>query len=743
MLDLDVFDRVVETSISSIRLVYNLGKSIWVNNHKLGKFDLFLVNELEKLEIEETSQSLSYAIFTFDPHQLGSLFVSQELVFECNSTTGLNSNYQILQRKLNQLLLAWSDESPLSKAQFKGLSYDLAMVLVQHFRVSKLGFKEESLSEQFKSYLQKNFREDVTLSTISEDFYMTSQYFSKIFKEQVGQTFYKYLTNLRLNFAKNLLENGKGNLLHVAMESGFPNVNALNRAFKEKEGLLPSEYRNRALKERQQSTRPKFQDLSKLLKGQEGDESFDQKRVLSLNTSQRQAIQPFWKKIINIGDLDRLYPQQVREQLLFFQSYLQFEFARLKLPIPQTVQDQYNFYREENILDFFVKQGLKFQIVLDFRDVQNKKHSLTYLKQFISHFANRYSIEKVRNWRFELDYMTIFDRNKCLSYQQYYSSISQILASFKIRECLFGPGFVLGDMESVRIFQSITEEIGIEPIQNLTFHIRQDVAYQSHNQIYIRKVTDDNHVRNQLEMLDSLLETNFQLIHIVEWKDYSSHRSWINDTTYKATKIISTTLASFGLLADIAWNIPLDLLLDQESGKLLVGYEGCITTHGIAKPTFYAHYFLHRHGVDFLCKDDYSLVTSSGHNITILTQNASSLNHRYYLDDGRETNYLQADFFENVEKREFLYELEGMKKGKYLIKTRIINKLSGSIQDLIRQVFIGGGSYIVGESEIEFLQKQAIPRISVSNAEVEKDSLSLTMVLEPDEIRHTHIIFLY
>ncbi|CQR24164.1 AraC family transcriptional regulator [Streptococcus varani] len=629
----------------------------------------------------------------------------------------------------------------MAEAEFKRWSYDLCLILMQHFRVSRLSSGEENLADKLKSYVQSHFQEELTLSTMSADFYMTPQYFSKIFKEKMGETFYKYLTRIRLDYAKDLLDVSQRNVLQVSLESGFPNINALNRAFKEKFQILPSEYRKQIRTESQKRQQPSFQELSRLLKGQEEEKVSDKGQSLSIDTSQRKIVQPFWKKIINIGHFEQLDSQQVKEQLLSFQTHLSFEYIRLKLDTPVLPQENYGFYKEENIMDFFVKQGVKFQFVLDFRQVKQKEHALTFLKNFLSHFSNRYSIDKVRQWRFELDYMTVFDEDKCLRYGRSYAELTSILSSYKVEESLFGPGFVLGDVESLRLFQSMVSKGKVPRIQQLTFHVRQDVAYRSSNQIVIRKITDQQHVRNQLEMLSAFLDSDFHHIHIVEWKDYSPQQPWINDTSFKAANTISTTLACFDELADIAWNIPLDLLLDHHKGNILSGYEGCITIHGIAKPTFYAHHFLNRHGEDFLGKDDYSLVTASGHNITILTHNCSQLNYRYYLEEDS-SEYEHADYFEKEESREFTYQLKEMKSGKYLIKTRVINAQSGSVKELVEQVFLDT-TMNVGESEIDFLRKQAIPRLTVSKVAVEENSLGLSMTLEPNEIRHTHIIYLY
>ena len=54
-------------------------------------------------------------------------------------------------------------------------------------------------------YIRKNYKEEITLELLGEKFQMNGVYLGQMFKKEVGVTFLKYLTNLRMKEAKRLL----------------------------------------------------------------------------------------------------------------------------------------------------------------------------------------------------------------------------------------------------------------------------------------------------------------------------------------------------------------------------------------------------------------------------------------------------------------------------------------------------------------------------------------------------------
>ncbi|MHB8128188.1 MAG: helix-turn-helix domain-containing protein, partial [Mobilitalea sp.] len=71
-------------------------------------------------------------------------------------------------------------------------------------------------------------------------------YFSKLFKEETGENFIEYLTNIRIEKAKKLLQNRDVSIKNICVDTGYSDPNYFSRIFKKQVGVTPTEYRERA-----------------------------------------------------------------------------------------------------------------------------------------------------------------------------------------------------------------------------------------------------------------------------------------------------------------------------------------------------------------------------------------------------------------------------------------------------------------------------------------------------------------
>ena len=74
--------------------------------------------------------------------------------------------------------------------------------------------------------------------------YLSPFYISKIFKSETGDTPIRHLINIRLEKAKELLENGyKGSIQEVAASVGYDDAYHFSKLFKKHYGVSPSQVR--------------------------------------------------------------------------------------------------------------------------------------------------------------------------------------------------------------------------------------------------------------------------------------------------------------------------------------------------------------------------------------------------------------------------------------------------------------------------------------------------------------------
>ncbi|MHA0856125.1 helix-turn-helix domain-containing protein [Paenibacillus sp. CMAA1364] len=93
-----------------------------------------------------------------------------------------------------------------------------------------------------KRILEKQFNESIYLSSISDDLGVSESYLSKQFSKEIGINFIKYLTNLRIEKAKEHLGNGL-KIYEVAEQVGYDNPEHFSRVFKKATGISPLAYR--------------------------------------------------------------------------------------------------------------------------------------------------------------------------------------------------------------------------------------------------------------------------------------------------------------------------------------------------------------------------------------------------------------------------------------------------------------------------------------------------------------------
>ncbi|MGG1516093.1 helix-turn-helix domain-containing protein [Paenibacillus oryzisoli] len=96
--------------------------------------------------------------------------------------------------------------------------------------------------EQTMIYLQQNYRSDISLDNCADHTGTSPFFLSKAFKQVTGKNFIDYLTELRMDKAKELLRESEMKINDVADHVGYQHT-YFNRIFKKLEGMTPSRYR--------------------------------------------------------------------------------------------------------------------------------------------------------------------------------------------------------------------------------------------------------------------------------------------------------------------------------------------------------------------------------------------------------------------------------------------------------------------------------------------------------------------
>lgn len=96
--------------------------------------------------------------------------------------------------------------------------------------------------QKAQDFIKENYKKDISLEEVSRKVDISLYYFSKLFKDVVGENFIDYLTRIRMESAKELLRS-ELSIKEVAVEVGYKDSNYFSRIFKKCVGVTPTEFK--------------------------------------------------------------------------------------------------------------------------------------------------------------------------------------------------------------------------------------------------------------------------------------------------------------------------------------------------------------------------------------------------------------------------------------------------------------------------------------------------------------------
>lgn len=98
---------------------------------------------------------------------------------------------------------------------------------------------------ELQAWIAGHLNEDLSVAALAKRAKLSARSFARIFRREVGQTPAAYVEELRVEYARTLLEDGGASVEAVAQASGFANAEGLRRAFHRRVGVGPAAYRDR------------------------------------------------------------------------------------------------------------------------------------------------------------------------------------------------------------------------------------------------------------------------------------------------------------------------------------------------------------------------------------------------------------------------------------------------------------------------------------------------------------------
>lgn len=101
---------------------------------------------------------------------------------------------------------------------------------------------DSSVIARALEYINGNYGNEISLNTLSEYLCISTAHFSRVFKRDTGKNFKDYVTDFRINKAKELFAKGRYSVKEVSYKVGFQNPLYFGQVFKKNVGMTPHEY---------------------------------------------------------------------------------------------------------------------------------------------------------------------------------------------------------------------------------------------------------------------------------------------------------------------------------------------------------------------------------------------------------------------------------------------------------------------------------------------------------------------
>ncbi len=116
--------------------------------------------------------------------------------------------------------------------------------LSEIFKIDNNPSNDINVIKLAKEYIINNFNKNITLKDVADEVFLSQNYLSELFKKEMGEGFYEFLSNYRIKKSKEILITTNLKVYEVAKMVGYNDSISFGRAFKKITGTTPNNFRN-------------------------------------------------------------------------------------------------------------------------------------------------------------------------------------------------------------------------------------------------------------------------------------------------------------------------------------------------------------------------------------------------------------------------------------------------------------------------------------------------------------------
>lgn len=211
--------------------IYQLRESIHNNSYK------------KSIEVIKNYIDRLYSSVDFDSIVLESLVLFGKGIIDIAEDMGLN-NHREIEIKVNEITNSnlYNRKRCSLYNEFRSILDDIYLDLDNKKENTEKGI------DSLLNYIEMNIREGITLEDLANYSNRNVYYLSKLFKKEMGVNFIDYLTDRKMETAKEMLEDPSIPIKRISIELAYNEPNYFSKVFKKNVGVTPSQYREKITK---------------------------------------------------------------------------------------------------------------------------------------------------------------------------------------------------------------------------------------------------------------------------------------------------------------------------------------------------------------------------------------------------------------------------------------------------------------------------------------------------------------
>ncbi len=647
----------------------------------------------------------------------------------CDSVREPENDYFELKRIVSSISARYLESAAKNRLILHGLFFRFLAILEERYMLppvsSQVPVKYQERIRVISEYLDRHFRESVTLSDLAGELYLTPEYLSRFFKKYLHKNFKDCLTEKRLQHARRELCFTENSITEIALHNGFSNPAALSSTFHMHYHMSPTDYRTkikRAKSEQEYSLEktaraelPVFPDASA--------ENAFLARHIEASVLDSHAFRSDFCEMINAGFIHNLLSQDFQQDLAAAKEELGIRFIRVQGAvsssfIPKVLPKyEYYFHNLDAVLAVLYKLELvpvfelsKLPYSYDsfpdagFPFLSRGNRFFELLEALLKHCSAHYPEEWTSKWCFEL---WMNPRDTAKTYVADFRRIQSLIGHYLPQALTGGFGFSSGfDPDYLDKLFCELKEYGFSPSflsAHLSFQVLTD---QNRFHISSDPMLLAGESRLALEILRRYYpETP---VYLTEWTSVFLSDLPVHYSCYQAAFICHGALSlrdCYDLMGYWILEESLSVPLMQNKTPSFWGY-GLLDRSHLKMPAYHAFAMLKQLGTEEISRGQNYIITKKEENHYQIL----AFHYTHFISGNTFQNSRNASFtdvyqlFETSAAQRVEFSLKQIQSGTWQITRQFLNKANGSILDIWIGEFLNGNI-----DETEFLMKILLP----------------------------------